>query len=137
MKMIGILQVSVEPFAWIRASGDGPALQFDMNQRTYQTGQQAESTIRRPNVGNKPVQAGQVHFYEVYLKMNTPGVPDGIIKMWLDGVLLHDHRDVVWVADAAFPFKAFAGIKWDPTIGGRSPAPEQWGRFDELYVSGR
>lgn len=37
-------------------------------------------------------------WYEITqrVKMNTPGVSDGVIQVWLDGVLVHDQTDVLF-----------------------------------------
>jgi uncharacterized protein YjdB len=140
MKMLGIRRPDGsghKQFAWIRASGDGPNLRFDMNQKTERTGQVVASRILTPNRSGGTVRAGTVHFYEVYVKMNTPGVANGVVRMWLDGVLTAEYNDVMWVGDSSFPYRTFSGVKWDPIIGARTPAPEQWSRIDDLYVSGR
>lgn len=61
-----------------------------------------------------PTGDGRFHSYEVHLKTNSaPGVADGIVQVWVDGVLYNDHRDINW--DTAL----FTGI--NPHVNDDSP----------------
>lgn len=51
---------------------------------------------------------------------NTIGQSNGTIRFWLDGVMLMDHSDVVWIT-ATHPV-AFYGRKLDLTWGGMGGA---------------
>lgn len=76
---------------------------------------------------------GAWHVIEVYLRLNTRGQADGVLRLWLDGVLTHDYRTLR--LDAA----AWSLVDWSPTWGGMSgvlSAPQAMD-VDEIYVSGR
>jgi hypothetical protein len=39
---------------------------------------------------------GRWYLVEMYVKMNTPGQADGVVRGWVDGVLSYDKRNMVW-----------------------------------------
>jgi hypothetical protein len=97
-----------------------------------------ERTRLRPNLAQATLTRGRWQHWEFYFKMNTPGVPDGVAKMWLDGKPITDVRNVLFRGprEAAAKWWIF---HWSPTYGGGgAPPPEdQWLDFDHVYVSGR
>lgn len=94
---------------------------------------------------------GTKHVVEVWVKaQSAPGVYDGEMKVWVDGVLTAtdannngvyiSHRTgIKWVDDAAASSK-FNGFNWHAYWGGgasTTPKPaDEWIRVGELYVSG-
>jgi hypothetical protein len=45
-----------------------------------------ETCLYRPNVTHVPLADDRWYCIETHLKMNTPGVANGVIEMWVDGV---------------------------------------------------
>jgi hypothetical protein len=84
----------------------------------------------------KVLRAGPWQRWELQLELNTIGSANGVLKMWVDGVLVMDYRDVVFVT-ADYP-AGFYSYKWNPTWGGmggtrtRDDAID----FDHVYLSG-
>lgn len=131
LKMLGIMGPSGLQWFWVMATGSG--LRFWVDQKQLNSNGSATVVVR--NGGN--LQPGAVHFIEVYGRMNSaPNVPDGVIKVWVDGGLRIDVADAIFYEDAAF-YQRFAGVKWDPIPAARVVAPENWVRIDDIYASGR
>ena len=60
------------------------------------------------------------HWYEMHVKVNTPGVSDGIIQVWIDGVLYVNYSTVPFrdVGDTAgFRYMQHTG-EWGGGGGG-------------------
>lgn len=92
-----------------------------------------------PNVNGSPlVVVGQWTRYEVYMKLNDIGSANGILKVWINGTLTHDYRDVTWRTSTS-P-SGFFGRRWDPIWGGMgNPATKtKTDRMliDHVYISG-
>jgi len=83
--------------------------------------------------------SGVVYHLEVYVKINSAaGVPDGIATVWVNGVQYIHVTDVVWYADEigeAAKAKWVVGALIDPIPSARVPAPENWIKYDDFYVS--
>jgi hypothetical protein len=102
-----------------------------------QQGPVARSMV--PNVnGSALIQVGQWTRYEVYMKLNDIGAANGVLKVWINGTLTHEYRDVTW-RTAAAP-SGFFGRNWDPTWGGMgNPATKRridHMLVDHMYISG-
>jgi hypothetical protein len=84
----------------------------------------------------KGFKAGKWHRLRQYVKLNTPGVSDGILKVWLDGELVHDGRYTFrklhdqWKIDAFYFNTMFGGKghKWEPT-------KDEYIYFDNFIIS--
>lgn len=87
--------------------------------------------------GSKRLVAGQWHRMEIVLEMNSsPGSADGILKWWVDGVLVLDYSNVAFNSVAS-P-SGFYGRHNSPTWGGLSVAPkarEDHIYYDNMYMS--
>jgi hypothetical protein len=72
---------------------------------------------------------------EVQIEANTPGVANGIAKMWFNGVLVLDRSDCLFFASLQTP--TFTGIWSDMTYGGGiNPPPEMMTcQFASWYVA--
>jgi hypothetical protein len=67
-----------------------------------------------PNAANPPVELGRWHRVEWYVKYaSAPGARDGIVRWWMDGVLVGDHADVAFPDDSGF-----VEYQISPTWGG-------------------
>ena len=91
-------------------------------------------TSRRldPNVdGSKRWQAGQWHQYEIEAVQNDVDTANGILRFWLDGVLTHEHTDVVYRSSTHT--SGFFGRRWDPVWGGNDDSIPKT-RDDRLQV---
>ena len=97
-----------------------------------------ERTRLRPNLAQATLTRGRWQHWEFYFKMNTPGAPNGIAKMWLDGEPITDVRNVMFRGPAESAARWWI-FHWSPTYGGGGAPPpdDQWLDFDHVYVSGR
>jgi len=75
----------------------------------------------RPNVGPGNVSLGDWHRIEWLVETNSAGT--GVIKWWMDGVLVGDYRDVT------FPSGGLAEYKLSPTWGGMGDTKQQTDYF--------
>ncbi len=83
------------------------------------------------------ISKGEWHTYEFHFVANTPGVYNGLYRMWTDGVLVHEATDIGYF-DTGITAK-FDTLYFNPTYGGGSnPVPaDQYLDIDEWYMSGR
>jgi hypothetical protein len=92
-----------------------------------------------PNVNGDPlIVVGQWTRYEVLMTLNDIGAANGTLKVWINGQLTHDYRDVVYrTANAP---SGFYERRWDPTWGGAGPPPAKTKDdvmlVDHVYISG-
>lgn len=76
------------------------------------------------------------YMVEMRVKMNTPGTPDGIIQLWLDGTLRYSKTNTMF----RLPGHNNVGIRaawWDIFSGGLSVAMKEdtYALFDQMVVS--
>ncbi len=88
-----------------------------------------------PNVAsNAALERGRWQRWEVLLTLNNPGAADGVVRWWVDGALVSDHRDVKFIgdreADRWFAFQA--RLTWG-TAADRVPASMHL-RVDHAYL---
>lgn len=95
---------------------------------------------------------GQWVHQEVLLVANTPGVADGAIHYWMNGVKVGQYTTDVGFSSATETGaqNVWEAVNWNPTYGGgcngasangqplldQFPVP-QWMRIDHIYVSGK
>jgi hypothetical protein len=77
------------------------------------------------------------HQYQVYLKLNTPGVANGIARMWYDGDQIQNRTNITWIPAGDDPNLWAWNHTW---IGGNNsnyftPAAEQYYAVDDVVVS--
>jgi hypothetical protein len=85
-----------------------------------------------PNVNAVPIALGTWHKIELHFKYNTPGNANGIVRWWMDGVVIGDY------ANMSFPgVGCFTEFQFSPTWGGVGDVKRQtdyfW--FDHAYIS--
>jgi hypothetical protein len=85
-----------------------------------------------PNLAAVPVTLGAWHKIELYFKYNTPGASIGIVRWWMDGLMIGDHRSL------AFPEPGcFTEFQISPTWGGVGDTKREtdsfW--FDHIYLA--
>src|ERR1035437_6975966 len=81
--------------------------------------------------------AGSWQHFEMYAKLNDIGSANGILKWWINGVLLGSYTDVTFI-DAGHP-SGFWGRRLDTVWGGQGGTNKTrddhlW--FDHMYLSG-
>jgi hypothetical protein len=88
-------------------------------------------------IGSRLFTVGPWHHWEAVLELNTPGSANGVLKMWIDGVLVANHTDVVYV-DPAHTL-GFYMWKWNPTWGGTggTKTKDDYILIDHVYFSGQ
>jgi hypothetical protein len=120
------------------ASGKLIALEMFNAQAPYSLGVVTEfPSDNRAIQGAAPttIALGQWHRLEWYLKYSSNGsTADGVMKVWLDGVLEINRTDLIMPADAGF-----GEFQLSPTFGGNGVAKTEadhfW--FDHAYLSRR
>ena len=89
-----------------------------------------------PNVNSGVVSLGQWHRLEWYMKYDsTYGAGDGIIRWWLDGVLVGNYTNIRFPNDGGF-----VEYQISPTWGGNTgdvKTETDYYRFDHSYLSRR
>jgi len=75
--------------------------------------------------------------YEILTVSNTPGVANGILKVWANGVLIINLSDMAWWGAGQTP--AWTGVAWEPVYGGgtHSPPVTMYQAIDHWYISGK
>ncbi len=108
-----------------------------MELRFEQQGVVDRSLAPNRNTAEAQLGTGLWHQVEVLLEVNSaPGLPDGQLHIWLDGVLIHQWTDMVYLT--LNNTNLFQWYDWNPTWGGssgvRTQADNIW--MDHLYISG-
>ena len=87
------------------------------------------------NRGSGEIARGAWYVYEVELIVNTPGQPNGMVRVWTNGALTHEYGDVVLQSGTENLF--WDQIQWSPTWGGGgAPVPHSFNVWlDHSYVS--
>jgi hypothetical protein len=86
----------------------------------------------------KRVLAGKWQHYELLMALNTVGSADGVLKVWLDGVLILEYYDVVYRTES--DSSGFYGRDFHPIwggAGGPSKSRDDYTRLDHIYISGK
>lgn len=91
----------------------------------------------KANVGDASVERGAWHRWEIQMISNTPGRPDGIARLWLDGELISEHTDVLF--SGASEDNRWQELSWYPVWGGRDDAVREAMslRISDYYASVR
>ena len=89
-----------------------------------------------PNVNSGVVTLGQWHRLEWYLKYESSyGAGDGIVRWWMDGVLIGNYTNIKYPYD-----NGFVEYQISPTWGGNTgdtKREQDFYRFDHSYLSRR
>jgi PKD repeat protein len=90
-----------------------------------------------PNLTACSVQRGQWVRYEMVLTANTPGVSDGKVELWMNGVKCLHYTGIPYVA--AGENNKWEELNWSPTYGGGPVALNStfYTQVDHIYVSGK
>jgi hypothetical protein len=81
------------------------------------------------------LQAGQWHHIELYQKLNTPGVKDGILRGWLDGQLVAEDTDGAGVRDEGQNNTRINYLYFSTFFGGSSAPEIQWQPKADVYAT--
>lgn len=89
-----------------------------------------------PNRAPGLMTVGVWHQWEAVFRLNTLGQANGVYQLWLDGTLVSDYRDVVYITPGQT--KGFNLYKWNPTWGGSGGRKTRadYIDIDEIYLSG-
>lgn len=91
-----------------------------------------------PNITHSQLMTrGQWHRWEIVLRSNTPGQPDGRADWWVDGVQVASWSGINYVPSSGNP--RWTDVVWNPTWGGIGdvvPAT-QFMDIDHVYISGK
>jgi hypothetical protein len=91
-----------------------------------------------PNLRRVTLTRGQWQHWEFYFKMNDPGQPNGVARLWIDGQPATDVQNVMFRRPNESSARWWI-FHWSPTYGGGGAPPpaDQFLDFDHVYVSGR
>jgi hypothetical protein len=87
-----------------------------------------------PNRAQTPIVPGTWGLWETYVKLNTPGVANGILRCWANGVLQLEFTDLMFRADGST--SKFTNLKSD-FYHNRSQLFPMWWDMDHMFVAGR
>jgi hypothetical protein len=79
---------------------------------------------------------GKWQRWELVLKTNSAGTPNGSVEWWIDGVRVGSYQNIQVIPGAG----GWEGVQWNPTwggVGGPNVPAEQFMWMDHIYVSGR
>jgi hypothetical protein len=103
-----------------------------------QFGQQGPLTrvISQNASGGNVMTVGVWHHWETLMELNTLGEADGVLKWWVDGVLVMDYSDIEYIVPGST--NHFHGWKWNPTWGGTCcvRTRDDYFAIDHVYISG-
>ena len=122
---------------YLAAMGAGTTASFQPQVRLQQVPAQGNYNLGPNLVPSTAMVRDRWYKWEVVLRTNTPGVADGSVEFWLNGVKVASYPAVQFVA--AGQGNTWESINWAPTWGGTGgvvPA-DQWMRMNEIYLSGR
>lgn len=101
-------------------------------------GQTATTVNLLPNVTKgKNFERGKWHRVEYLFIANSPGVADGRVQVWIDGVQTHSYTGIQFVGSAGK--NRWEWVKWSPVWGGTggTVASTMYQQMDHLYISGK
>ena len=112
---------------------------FSHSQADDRTGQ-GSGMPRYQNVNTAPLfTAGSWHLVEVYANVGTVDHYDGIARVWVDGTLVTERKDLKFL-DSRYDFtQGFYQAEWTPVWGGVGGVKtrDDFMLLDHLYISGR
>jgi hypothetical protein len=126
-----------------RGSGTNHYYAFESGRNGEQDGFYPRITLQG-GAGNRDIRTtyhakplGVWRKYEILMVGNTPGQADGIARIWVNGQLILDARDVAYWSASQTP--GWHGVAWDPTYGGggNNVPYDMYQYIDQWYVSGR
>jgi hypothetical protein len=128
---IFFIWIGGQPGVYLKVDGNGNgSLAFEIST-------QSSGSSQDPLAIGRTVTRNQWTNIEVYMKVNTAGNSDGIVKIWQDGTQTINVSNVRFVSGSAVPWERVA---WNPTWGGGCsgtvPA-DQFMWMDDVYISGR
>jgi hypothetical protein len=88
------------------------------------------------NLQARPFSRGVWHRWEIVLRANTNGQPNGEVRWWFDGVESGRYTDLNFVG--ATDKNVWESLDWNPTWGGVGDLllADQTMQIDHLYISG-
>ena len=91
-----------------------------------------------PNAGSQNLVVGQWHRVEILMELgSSPGATDGVLRIWVDGTMVHDWTDVAY--NSPSNPSGFYQKHNSPTWGGGSSpikTRDDWIYYDHMYMSG-
>ena len=125
-------QVGNQIAGFINGGGIQSSFTLDIRQQN-----QVSRAMSQNVNGAALIRAGIWIRYEILMTINDVGVPNGTLKVWINGTQTHNYSDVMWrTSDAP---SLFFGRLWNPIWGGNGSVPNKtrndfmW--IDHVYIS--
>jgi hypothetical protein len=112
---------------------------FSQSQADDRTGH-GSGMPRYQNVDTRPLfTVGEWHHVEVYANVGTPDAYNGIARVWVDGILVTERKDLKFLETAYGYTQGFFEGQWTPVWGGvgGTKTRDDFLLLDHLYVSGK
>lgn len=124
----------------LRGSGDAPLhFQFSLQGGESMNARwdDAENLVR-PRADQAEIVRGKWHQIEILVEMNDPGVHNGRLHAWIDGVKTHEFHNRRILASGGGQYGQIGHIDYHPIYGGangRNVPQTQHQYLDHIYVS--
>ena len=104
----------------------------------YQGGHTRPERVLRQNADRRELMTvGRWHQWELLMEANERGHPNGVLRMWIDGIQIMDYHNLTFITPQA-P-NGFFSWRWNPTWGGgQGPRiRDDFMEIDHVYISGQ
>jgi len=131
---------ATQVFLWLANNGGQRAMRSFSVEARQETGPKPQGGFNRNMKQNanraQLMTCGQWHQWELVFELNTLGQQNGVLKWWIDGTLVMEHRDVTYVFGDNT--NGFWNWKWNPTWGGTKGrrTRDDYMLIDHVYMSG-
>ena len=139
-KVIGVMNGrNARQMLWVLITGSNHKWQLD--QKIFKDDGQdlPAGSPRQVNAGGASAVFNTIQQIELYTKLcSGAGVADGIFTLWVAGVQRIHVTNIVNYTNLlgrASTADEIGGITLDPIPSTRNPSPENWLRYDDLYMS--
>ncbi len=123
-----------DAFMIIEGTGS-QAIQSSFNLGLWQQNLTTRNLHQNVNL-SKVLTVGPWHHFEILLGLNDLGVANGTLQWWVDGTLIMNYSDVVYIIPGAT--LGFQNFKFDPVWGGigGTKTRNDYMQVDHLFISG-
>src|SRR2546421_154260 len=115
---------------------DNPQIRRDFFLRFWQRSDGSRALDQNVDT-RRLMTCGVWHRFEMVLKLNDPGVANGIFRWWIDGTLITDYRDVTYIVPGGeLGFYTWKFWPYWGGVGGPNKTRDDYVQVDHAYISG-